>query len=56
MGGATALKFGAEGASVMIGDLLEDEGAQTVGRIQESGGRAEFMRGATSPIRGRCER
>ncbi len=43
IGGATAVRFGEEGASVVIADLLHDEGDETAGRIRDVGGRAEFV-------------
>jgi NAD(P)-dependent dehydrogenase (short-subunit alcohol dehydrogenase family) len=44
IGGATALRFAAEGARVVIGDLLESEGAQTAQAIRDAGGQATFLR------------
>lgn len=44
IGGATAIRFAAEGASVFIGDQLEAEGAQTVEAIRATGGRAHALR------------
>jgi NAD(P)-dependent dehydrogenase (short-subunit alcohol dehydrogenase family) len=42
IGGATAARFAAEGARVVIGDLLEDEGAATAEAIRTAGGEARF--------------
>jgi NAD(P)-dependent dehydrogenase (short-subunit alcohol dehydrogenase family) len=44
IGGATAIRFAAEGASVVIGDQLEAEGAQTVEAIRAAGGQAHAVR------------
>ena len=44
MGAATARRFGREGASVVVADLLEDEGRAVVSSIEESGGKAVFQR------------
>ncbi|HEX2324988.1 MAG TPA: SDR family NAD(P)-dependent oxidoreductase [Chloroflexota bacterium] len=44
IGGATALRFAAEGARVVVGDLLEAEGAETVQTIRAAGGQATFLR------------
>jgi NAD(P)-dependent dehydrogenase (short-subunit alcohol dehydrogenase family) len=44
IGGATAMRFAAEGASVVIGDLLESEGAETAEAIRAAGGRAHVVR------------
>jgi NAD(P)-dependent dehydrogenase (short-subunit alcohol dehydrogenase family) len=44
IGGATAMRFAAEGASVVIGDLLESEGAGTAEAIRAAGGRAHVVR------------
>jgi NAD(P)-dependent dehydrogenase (short-subunit alcohol dehydrogenase family) len=44
-GAAAAELFAAEGASVVITDLLEDDGGAVVGRIRDAGGRAEFVQG-----------
>lgn len=43
-GAAEAELFAAEGASVVLGDILEDEGRATEARIAESGGSATFIR------------
>lgn len=42
-GAAAATLFAQNGASVVIGDLLDDEGAQVVARIRDGGGKAEFV-------------
>ena len=44
MGASEAKLFAREGASVVIGDVLEDEGRQTEAEINETGGRALFVR------------
>ena len=44
IGGATATRFAAEGASVVIGDRLEAEGAATVEAIRAAGGQAHAVR------------
>ena len=43
MGAAEAALFAREGASVAIGDVLEDEGRKLVEKISETGGRAMFV-------------
>ena len=43
MGAAEALLFAREGASVAIGDVLEDEGRKLVEQINETGSRAMFV-------------
>src|SRR5688500_10424927 len=44
IGGATAVKFAAEGARVVIGDLLEAEASETLAAIRVGGGEAEFVK------------
>jgi cyclopentanol dehydrogenase len=44
MGAAEARLFAREGASVVIGDLLEEEGRQVEAQIGEAGGNAIFIR------------
>lgn len=44
MGAATARRFAKEGARVIVGDILEDEGRQVVSEIVAAGGTAAFMR------------
>ena len=44
MGAAEAILFTSEGAKVVIGDVLEDEGRQTEAQINESGGDCLFVR------------
>ncbi|HET7769686.1 MAG TPA: SDR family oxidoreductase, partial [Chloroflexota bacterium] len=44
IGGATAIKFAAEGAKVIIGDLLEAEASETLAAIRAGGGEAEFVK------------
>lgn len=44
IGQATALAFAREGARVVVADLLQDEGEQTVERIRSQGGEATFVR------------
>ncbi len=43
-GAAEARLFVTEGASVVMGDILEDEGRRLEAEINESGGRALFVR------------
>jgi NAD(P)-dependent dehydrogenase (short-subunit alcohol dehydrogenase family) len=43
MGAATARRFGNEGASVVIADMLEAEGKVVADAINEAGGKALFM-------------
>ena len=43
IGAATARLLAQEGAAVVIGDLLEEEGQQTEAKITESGGQATFV-------------
>jgi NAD(P)-dependent dehydrogenase (short-subunit alcohol dehydrogenase family) len=43
IGGATARRFAAEGARVVIGDLLADDGDKTVAAIAAAGGSATFV-------------
>jgi len=43
MGAATARRFGKEGASVVIADMLEDEGRAVADGINAAGGRAVFL-------------
>ena len=44
MGASEAKLFAREGASVVIGDVLEDEGRKTEAEINETGGKALFVR------------
>src|SRR5690349_9901171 len=44
MGAATARRFAKEGARVMVGDVLEDEGRTVAAEITRANGSAEFMR------------
>lgn len=44
IGRASAIAFAREGASVMVSDLNEEGGRQTVKLIEELGGRADFFR------------
>jgi NAD(P)-dependent dehydrogenase (short-subunit alcohol dehydrogenase family) len=44
MGAATARRFGREGASVVVADLLEEDGRAVVASITEAGGKALFQR------------
>ena len=44
MGAAEARLFASEGAKVVIGDLLENEGRQTEAQINEAGGECLFIR------------
>jgi NAD(P)-dependent dehydrogenase (short-subunit alcohol dehydrogenase family) len=43
IGGASARLLAQEGAAVVIGDLLEEEGRKTEAQINEAGGRALFV-------------
>ena len=43
MGASTAELFAAEGARVIVTDLLEAEGTDVVARISDSGGQARFL-------------
>jgi cyclopentanol dehydrogenase len=44
MGAAEAMMFAREGARVVIGDILEEEGRRTEATINESGGECLFVR------------
>ena len=44
MGAAEARLFAGEGAKVVIGDILEDEGRRTEAEINEAGGECLFLR------------
>ena len=50
IGAATAKLLAKEGAAVVIGDILEDEGRAAEARITESGGKALFGTW-TSPVK-----
>jgi NAD(P)-dependent dehydrogenase (short-subunit alcohol dehydrogenase family) len=43
IGRATALRFAAEGASVVVADIAEDEGRETVELVEDDGGAATFV-------------
>jgi NAD(P)-dependent dehydrogenase (short-subunit alcohol dehydrogenase family) len=43
LGRATAVRFAEEGASVVVADLLDGPGQETVKRIEEIGGKAAFV-------------
>jgi NAD(P)-dependent dehydrogenase (short-subunit alcohol dehydrogenase family) len=43
IGKSTALLFAREGAIVIVNDLQEDKGRETVGEIRAAGGQAEFI-------------
>ena len=43
MGASTAELFAAEGACVMVTDILDTEGTDVVSRISDSGGQARFL-------------
>jgi NAD(P)-dependent dehydrogenase (short-subunit alcohol dehydrogenase family) len=43
MGAATAVRFGQEGASVVVADLLEDDGRAIAAKITAAGGKAIFQ-------------
>lgn len=44
IGRATAERFAEEGASVVVGDVMEAEGEETVRRIRDAGGEATFVK------------
>jgi NAD(P)-dependent dehydrogenase (short-subunit alcohol dehydrogenase family) len=44
MGESEALIFAREGASVVIGDILEREGSQVVDKVTATGGKAMFVK------------
>ncbi|WP_336359428.1 SDR family oxidoreductase [Haladaptatus sp. ZSTT2] len=44
IGRATAMRFAEEGANVVVGDVLEDGGQETVDMITDAGGEATFVR------------
>jgi NAD(P)-dependent dehydrogenase (short-subunit alcohol dehydrogenase family) len=44
IGRASVLELAAEGATVVIGGILEEEGASTVQAVRDAGGKAEFHR------------
>jgi len=44
MGAVEARLFAGEGAKVVIGDVLEDDGRRTEAEINESGGECVFVR------------
>ena len=44
MGAAEAIMFAREGARVVIGDILEEEGHRTAAKINENGGECVFVR------------
>ncbi|MEN1967506.1 glucose 1-dehydrogenase [Lentibacillus sp. N15] len=44
IGKATALRFAKEGATVMVADVNEENGQETVRAIREKNGKAEFIR------------
>lgn len=48
IGGESALLFAAEGAAVLVGDVNESGGKETVARITAAGGRALFVRADVS--------
>jgi NAD(P)-dependent dehydrogenase (short-subunit alcohol dehydrogenase family) len=48
IGGESALLFAAEGAAVVVSDVNEVAGQETVARIQRAGGRALFVRADVS--------
>ena len=54
IGRETALLFAAEGASVVIADVNDDAGAQTVQDIVDAGGKAVYQRADVSQS-GDCE-
>ncbi len=48
IGRETSLLFAREGASVMVSDILDDEGAETISLIEKEGGQAEYFHCDTS--------
>jgi NAD(P)-dependent dehydrogenase (short-subunit alcohol dehydrogenase family) len=44
MGAATARRFAKEGATVVIADIMEEEGQQIAADITQADGTAQFMR------------
>jgi NAD(P)-dependent dehydrogenase (short-subunit alcohol dehydrogenase family) len=44
MGRAAALLFSREGASVIVADIMEDQGRDVVEQIKKEGGKAEFIK------------
>ena len=48
IGRATALRLAREGASVVVNDIADDGGRETVAMIEASGGRAAFVHGDVS--------
>ncbi|MDJ0594687.1 MAG: SDR family oxidoreductase [Pleurocapsa sp. MO_226.B13] len=50
IGRATALKFAAEGASVVIGNRNEEAGQKTVESIEQAGGKASFYQTDVSKL------
>lgn len=51
MGRATSLLFAREGAAIMVGDIQDEGGRQTVAQIEDLGGRAAFVHTDTSDER-----
>lgn len=45
IGGASAIRLAREGANVVIFDVLDKEGKETVAQIRKEGGKAEFFKG-----------
>lgn len=55
IGRATAIAFAKEGAKVVVADILEDQGKDTIQQIYDEGGEAIFIHcdvGSTSDIKG----
>ena len=48
IGRATAMRFAQEGAVVVIWDMNEEKGKQTVAEINAAGGKASFLKVNTS--------
>ena len=48
IGRATALAFGREGARVAVSDVNAEAGGETVGMIEDAGGKAMFIRADVS--------
>lgn len=45
IGRASALRFAEEGANVVVADIVEETGRETVARIEDAGRTATFRRG-----------
>src|SRR6476620_10099986 len=51
IGRATVLAFAAAGATVLVADVDEGGGSETVGLVEDGGGRAMFVRADVSEAR-----